>query len=100
MRQQLADLAGLLGRQPRQHIFEIGIRIMPVHARRLDQTHDRRCPFAAAKRPGKQPVGASKCPRPDLVLDRIVVYGHSPIFQVARQRHPALQAVIQGLGRG
>ena len=35
------------------------VRIMPIHARRLDQAHDRRCPFAAAQRAGKQPVRAT-----------------------------------------
>lgn len=39
MRQQLPDLTGPLCRQPCQHIFEIGIRIMPIHSRRLDQIH-------------------------------------------------------------
>ncbi|UVM69664.1 hypothetical protein LOY34_04400 [Pseudomonas sp. B21-009] len=34
----------------------VGIRIMPIHARRLDQTHDSSRPFATAKRSGKQPV--------------------------------------------
>jgi hypothetical protein len=33
MRQQLADLTRPLCRQPREHIFEIGIRIMPVETR-------------------------------------------------------------------
>lgn len=44
MRQQLCDLTGPLRRQSLQHILEIGMRIMPVHARRLDQTHDGRSP--------------------------------------------------------
>ena len=100
MRQQLPDLTGPLCRQPRQHILEIGIRIMPIHARRLDQAHDRRGPFATAQRPGKQPVRASERPWPYLVLHLIVVDRHSPIVQVARQRYPAFQAVIEGFGRG
>lgn len=62
---------------------------MPVHARRLDQAHDRRRPFTTAQRPGEQPVGATECPWPDGVFDRIVVDGHSTIIQVARQRYPA-----------
>ncbi len=37
--------------------------------------------------------------RPDQVLDLVVVDGHSTIFQVARQRYPAFEAVIQGLCR-
>ncbi len=38
MRQQLPDLTDPLYRQARQHIFEIGIRIMPIHTRRLAAT--------------------------------------------------------------
>lgn len=37
MRQQLTDLTRPLRRQSRQYIFEIGIRIMPIHPRRLDE---------------------------------------------------------------
>ncbi len=42
MRQQLLNFTGPLSRQPHQHDLEIGIRIMPVHAGRLDQTNDSR----------------------------------------------------------
>lgn len=48
MRQQLADLTRPLRRQSCQHILEVGIRIMSVHAGRLDQTHDRRRALTAA----------------------------------------------------
>lgn len=48
MRQQLPNLTRPLRRQPRQRVLEIGIRIMPIHPRRLDQAHDRRRPFTAA----------------------------------------------------
>lgn len=37
-----------------------------------------------ARRPGKQSVGTSKHPWPDLILDRIIFYGQSPDFQLAR----------------
>lgn len=49
MRQQLADLTRPLRRQPRQHILQIGIRVMPIHPGRLDQAHDRRRPLATAQ---------------------------------------------------
>lgn len=32
----------------------------------------------------------------DLVLDLVVVDGHSAVIQIARQRYPAFEAVIQG----
>lgn len=73
---------------------------MPIHARRLDPTHDGSRPFATAQRPGKQPVRASERPGSDLVLHLVVVDRHSPIVQVARQRYLAFQAVIESLARG
>ncbi len=73
MWQQLVDFTRPLRRQPDQHISQISIRIMAVPARRLDQTHDRRRPSTAAKRSGKQPIGASKCPKSDLIFDWIIV---------------------------
>ncbi|MNG97704.1 hypothetical protein D3C76_693020 [compost metagenome] len=70
---------------------------MPIHTRRLNQTHDRSRPFTAAQRPGKQPVRTPERPLPYLALDLIVVDGHGPIVQVACQRYPAFQAVIEAL---
>jgi len=40
-------------RQTSQNVLEIGTRIRPVHARRLDQAHDRRSLLTAAQRPGE-----------------------------------------------
>lgn len=68
MRQQLVYFTRPLRRQTRENILQVNIRIMPVETRRLDQTHDRCRPFAATQRPCEEPVLASKCPRPDLVV--------------------------------
>jgi transposase len=46
MGQQLADSAIALRRQAGQHIFQIGIRIMPIELGTLDQTHDGRTALA------------------------------------------------------
>ncbi|MNO93423.1 hypothetical protein D3C76_850240 [compost metagenome] len=93
MRRQSSDLTRPLRWQPRQNIFEIGMRIMPFHSRRLDQTHDRSCPLAATKRSGEQPVGASKRPRPYLIFDRDIIDGHSAVLDISSQCRPALDAV-------
>ena len=53
---------------------------MPIHPRRLDQAHDRRRPFAAAQRPGKQPVRASKGPWSNLVLDLMAEDGRMAFY--------------------
>lgn len=57
MRQQSLDLAGWMRGQPRQHIFEISVRIMPVEARRIDQAHDRCHPLTAAQLGHKLALG-------------------------------------------
>lgn len=94
MRQQLRKLTGPLRQQTCQHIFEIGIRVMPVVPHRLDQTHDRSRTFATAQRPSEVPVLAPQRPGPYLVLTPVIVNGYSPVIEVARQRRPALQALI------
>ena len=100
MRQQLLDPAGPVRGQPREHVLQVGIGVVPVHARRLHQTHHRRRPLARTQAPGEQPVVSPNRNRPDLVLDPVVVHGQLPVINEARQRSPAPQAVIQRLGRG
>lgn len=56
MRQQRCNLTCPLRRQARQHILQVGIRIVSIVPGRLDQTHDRSGAFAAAQRPSKEPV--------------------------------------------
>ena len=56
--------------------------------------------IAAARLPLRSDLAnnhrAPECPWPYLVLNLVVVDGHSPIVQVARKRYPASQAVIEG----
>ena len=49
MRQQFGNLTRTLRRQARENVLQIGVRIMTIQPRRLDQVHDRRSPFSAAK---------------------------------------------------
>ena len=42
MRQQFADAAGGLRRQPLEHIFEVSVGVVAVKSSRLDETHHRR----------------------------------------------------------
>lgn len=73
---------------------------MPVHTRRLDQTHHRCRSLARAQATGEQPVAAANGDGPDLVLDPIVVHGQFPVIGKADECSPALEAVIQRLGGG
>lgn len=49
MWQSLRNLTLPLRRQASQNILQVSVQIMPVHARRLDQTYDCCRPFAAAQ---------------------------------------------------
>ena len=100
MRQQLLDPAAPVRGQAREHVLQVGIGVMTVHARRLHQAHHRRRPLARTQAAGEQPVVSSHRDRPDLVLDPVVVHGQLPVINEARQRSPTPQAVIQRLGRG
>lgn len=71
---QVVQIACLVSWQPRQYVLQVSVRIMPVHARRLDQAHDSRRSFTTAQRTGEQPVGAT--------VDR-----HSTIIKL-RAAHP------------
>lgn len=95
MRQQLLNPAGPMRGQAREHILQVGIRVVPVHARRLHQAHHHRRPLARTQVPGEQPVVSPNRNRPDLVLDPVVVHGQLPVINEARQRSPTPQAVVQ-----
>ena len=73
MRKQLVNQVRPVHRQPRQHILEVGIRIMSVEFGRLDQAHGRSRTLTCSQRARKQPIRAPKRNRPDLVLDPVVV---------------------------
>ncbi len=100
MGQQLPDPTLRLSRQAGEDVLQIGEGLMPVEARRLDQTHDRRRPLAGAQRTRKEPVLTADGNRPDLVLDPVVVDGDVSIRQVMGQRRPAFEGVVDGFGAG
>ena len=100
MRQQLPDPTLWLSRQAGEDILQVGVGLMSIQARRLDQAHDRRCALAGAQRTRKEPVLAADGNRPDLVLDPVVIDGGVSIRQVMGQRRPALERVVDGLGAG
>ena len=83
-----------------EDVLQIGEGLVPVEARRLDQAHDRRSPFAGTERAGKEPVLAADGNRPDLVVDPVIVDGHAPVGQAMGQRRPAFQGVVDGLRAG
>ena len=100
MRQQLANLTGLVRGQALQHVAQIGMRIVAIELGRLDQTHDDSRALACQQRARKQPVLAPNGNGPDLVLDPVVVDGQPAVVDEARERLPPLEAVVQGFGRG
>ena len=94
MWQQFFDLAVFLRRQASQHIFQVGIGIMPIELGALNQAHHRSRALPRPQRTGEQPVAASNGNRTNLVLDPVVVDWQSPIIQELRNSAPALEAVI------
>lgn len=100
MRQQLVDVACLVGGQPREHVFQIRIGIVAIEFGRLDQARDRSRTLAGQQRTGKEPIFPASRPDSHLLLIVIVVDGQRRIVEVAHQRRPPPQAVVNGLGGG
>ena len=69
---------------------------MPVKFGRANQTHHCGRSSARAQRSGEQPVIAPDGNRSNLIFDPFVVHGQALVLDEARQRTPALEAVVQG----
>ena len=86
-----------LGRQACEHVLEVDIRIVPIELCRTDQAHDRYSPLSRPQRTCKQPVRAVDSPPPDLIFHPIVIHGNVTVVQVARERRPSLETVVERL---
>ena len=71
--QQGAKVAIERGRQARQHIGELGMRLVAVGLGGGQQAHDRGGALAGPLGPGEQPVPTSQGNGPDRVLNAVVV---------------------------
>src|SRR5580692_9580837 len=67
---------------------------MSVQLCGLDQANDGGGPLAGAQGAGEEPVGPSQGHRADAVFDVIVVDRQIAIFEVASERCPTTQAVV------
>ena len=97
MWQQILNAVGALHGQACHHIAQVGIRVMPVHARRLDQTHDGGGALARAQAASEEPVLAAERDRPDTILDPVVVDWDLPVVEVTDERRPTLEAIVDRL---
>ena len=75
------------------------MRIQAVKLSGAEQTLNGRRPFPRTLRPGEQPVFLPNGDGPNRVLHRIVVDRQHAAVGIAHQRGPALDAVVEGLGR-
>ena len=100
MRQEFGDQMVFVRGQALQHVFEIGIRIMPIEFGALNQAHDRSRTLAGPQRAREQPVFSSNRNGPDLVFCPVVVNRQLSVIQEARECSPALEAVVECFGRG
>src|ERR1700690_3102280 len=73
---------------------------MSVELGGLDETHDVRGTLTGAKGTREGPVRSPQGHWPDSVLDMIVVDRQIAILEVARQRRPASEAVIDRFSCG
>jgi hypothetical protein len=76
--QQLFDPAVQVGGQPGEHVLQILPRLVAIWLGRLQQAHHHRSPLARQWAADEQPVASPQSPRPDPVLDMVVVIGTSP----------------------
>lgn len=99
MRQQFADVTVFGAWQPREHVGQPGMWITVVGFRRGEQAHDRRGAFARLLGAGEEPILPAQGDGPDRALDRVVVDRVTAIVQIARQRGPAPQGVVDCIRR-
>lgn len=80
MRQQLCDVAVHLSRQTREHVLQIRIGVVPIHAHRLNEAYDSRGPLAGAAPEGFIPIALHQ-------PLTIIVAGHScELARAGRER--------------
>lgn len=73
---------------------------MPVELGRLDQAGDGGGTLTGHEGSGEQPVLSSGRPGSDLLLVVVVVDRQCRVVEVARERGPAFEAVVDRLGGG
>ena len=100
MRKQFLESTGRLRRQSLKHVLEIAIRIMSIELGGLDEAHDVGGALSGTKGSGKEPVRSAQGHGPDSVLDVIVVDRQIAIVEVASQRRPATEAVVDRFSCG
>ena len=98
MGQQFADAAGRLRRQPLEHVADVGIGLEPIELGRVDQAHDGGGALAGAQRSSEEPVLPPNRDWADAVLHPVVVDRQIAVIQEARQRVPAVEAVVDRPG--
>src|SRR5450759_1573673 len=92
--QQLLDLAVQLRGQPREHVLQVGPGLVPFELGRLQQAPPDSSPLAGQLTTHKEPVAPTEGPRPNSVLDVVIVDRHIAVQQVSAKPHPVVQAVI------
>lgn len=78
----------------------MGVHLMTIEPRRMQQTHHRCGTLACTQAAGEQLVTPTKRNRPDAVFHPVVVDRYGTVFQVPGHRSPASQAVVDRPDRG
>lgn len=98
VRQQLVDAAVGVAGKPFEHVTQVAHGSCPLSL--ADCT---RLMTIAARWPGQlaaaeEPCAAPHCPWFYLALEEVVIDRNGPVLEVARQRSPAVQAVVDRAG--
>ena len=97
MRQQFLEVASGLSWQAFEDVLQVSIGIVSVEFGGLYETHDVGGALASAQGPAEQPIRSSEGNWPDSVFD--MVDGQVAVLQIAGQRFPSPQTVVDGFRR-
>src|SRR5438105_1981933 len=92
--QQLLDPAVQLRGQPREHVLEVDPRLVAIELGRLQQAHHDSSALAGQLASNEQPVAPTESPRPNSILDVVVVDRHSAVQKILAKAHQVIQALV------
>src|ERR1700723_3818203 len=100
MREKITESTGRLSRETLEDVLEVAIRIVSVELGGLDEAHDVGGALSSTKGSGEEPVRSAQGHWPYSVLDVIVVDRQIAILEVAGQRRPASESVVDRFSCG
>jgi len=88
MRQQFADGRHLVGGQTFEHVFHVGVGVMPIESSRVYEGHHSGRSLPGTQAACEEPVVFPDGNRTDLPFEMIVIHRQVAIIQKPSQRLP------------